>query len=144
MNKKYCTKLTPKIKYKLYKTGYFMVPDGTIANTAIFLALIEGYSEIEVYGCDHNQFLEMVVNEKNELCMNDTHFFDEKKLPLRPIIKPCGTGDTIWRVHEFLYFCYTQFEYHEQLRKFADYLGVRIINCTKGSMIDSYERKPGC
>jgi hypothetical protein len=144
MNKKYCTELVPSIRHRLYNTGYFMVPDATIANTAIFLALIEGYKEIEIYGCDHNQFLEMTVNENNELCMRDTHFFDEKELNLRPIIKPYGSGNTIWRVHEFLFFCYSQFANHELLREYADYLGARIINCTKGSMIDSYERKVGC
>lgn len=141
MNRKYCSELIPSIRHRLYKAGYFMVPDATIANTAIFLALIEGYSEIELYGCDHNQFLEMSVNEDNVLCMRDTHFFDDKELELRPIIKPCDSGTTYWRVHEFLHFCYAQFAYHEMLKQFADYLGARIINCTKGSMIDSYERK---
>ena len=143
LNRKYCSDFSPSLRHKLYKTGYFMVPDHTIANTAIYVALIEGYSEIEVYGCDHNQFLEMAVNDKNQLCMRDTHFFDDKELELRPIYKPYGDY-AIWRVHEFLSFSLGQFTSHELLRKFADYLGTRIVNCTKGSMIDSYERKPGC
>ncbi len=143
MNRKYCNDLTPKLRYALYKKGYFMVPDSTIANTAIFIALIEGYSEIEVYGCDHNQFLELAVNEKNQMCMRDTHFFDSKELDLRPIYKPYGDY-AVWRVHEYMGFCWGMFCSHEMLRKFADYLGVRILNCTPGSMIDSYERKSGC
>ncbi len=144
MNKKYCTKLAPSLRHRLYSTGYFMVPDATIANVAIFLALIEGYKEIELYGCDHNQFLEMAVNENNQLCLRDTHFFDDKELNLRPIIRPYGKENEIWRVHEYLGFCYNQFVNHELLRQYADYLGAKVINCTKGSMIDCYERKPGC
>lgn len=144
MNRKYCTDLIPSIRHRLYKTGYFMIPDATIANTAIFLAIIEGYTTIEIYGCDHNQFLEMAVNSQNQLCMTDSHFFDDTTPVLRPIIKPSGTGNTVWRVHEFLHFCYAQFKYHEMLKIFSDYMGARIINCTPGSMIDSYERKTGC
>ena len=143
VNRKYCNDLTTKIRYPLYKKGYFMVPDGTIANTAIFLALIEGYSEIEIYGCDHNQFLELAVNEKNQMCMRDTHFFDNKELELRPIYKPYGNKE-VWRVYEYMGFCKSMFESHEMLRKFADHLGARILNCTPMSMIDSYERKTGC
>lgn len=143
MNKKCCDELYKKWRYRLYNKGYFMIPDGTIANTAIFLALIEGYSEIEVYGCDHNQFLELAVNEKNQMCMRDTHFFDAKQLELRPIYKPYGDY-AVWRVHEYLGFCTAMFRSHDMLRQYADYLGARIINCTPNSMIDSYERKPGC
>ena len=143
MNRKYCDELNPKIRHFLYRKGYFMVPDATIANTAIFLALIEGYSEIELYGCDHNQFLELAVNEKNQMCMRDTHFFDNHELELRPIYKPYGDY-AVWRVHEYLGFCQAMFANHELLRQFADYLGARIINCTPNSMIDSYERKKGC
>lgn len=143
MNRKHCNDFAPNLRHRLYKTGYFMVPDATIANTAIFLALIEGYNEIELYGCDHNQFLELAVNEKNQMCMRDTHFFDDKELELRPIYKPYGDY-AVWRVYEYLGFCTAQFKNHELLRKFADYLGTRIINCTPHSMIDSYERKPGC
>ena len=32
------------------------------------------------------------------------------------------------------------FRGHEVLRDYAASLGVRIVNCTRGSMIDAYER----
>lgn len=139
INRKHCDKFSPTVRHTLYKSGYFMPPDSTIANTAIYVALLEGFSEIELYGCDHNQFLELAVNDKNQMCMRDTHFFDDKPLELRPIYKPYGDGE-IWKVCEYLAFCHGQFYSHELLRKFADYLGARVINCTPNSMIDCYER----
>lgn len=56
MNRKHCSKLCSQWRNKLYATGYFMPEDGTIANTAIYLALLEGYKDIRLYGADHNYF----------------------------------------------------------------------------------------
>lgn len=48
MNRKHCSKLCSQWRNKLYATGYFMPEDGTIANTAIYLALLEGYKDIRL------------------------------------------------------------------------------------------------
>lgn len=141
MNRKVCDNLHPKIRNRLYASGYFMPEDGTIANTAIYLALIEGYKEIELYGADHTMFLELSVNEKNELCSYDSHFYDNDKPQLK-VLRNCNSIEcSVFRVHDFLFAVSVMFRSHDLLRALADYLGVRILNCTKGSMIDSYERK---
>ena len=118
-----------------------MPEDGTIANVAIYVALIEGYKEIELYGADHSMFLELAVNDQNELCSLDSHFYEDGK-PKMHVLKNCTTTeDKIFKVHEFLYIVYVMFNSHHLLRQFADYLGAKVLNCTPGSMIDSYERK---
>lgn len=144
MNKKYCSNLYRPFRHWLYKKGWFMPEDGTIANVAIYLALIEGYKEIDLYGADHTMFLDWAVNDKNELCSRDSHFYDKGVAELKPLVSPRSKSGEIWRVHSFLYVIHVMFRSHDLLRQFADDLGVRILNCTKGSMIDSYERKPGC
>lgn len=141
MNRKLCEGLSPRIRNKLYASGYFMPEDGTIANTAIYIAIIEGYKEIELYGADHSMFLELAVNDNNELCSYDSHFYDNGKPKLKVFRNCCTTGDRAFRVHEFLYIVSIMFRSHDLLRQLADYMGVHILNCTKGSMIDSYERK---
>lgn len=141
MNRKTCENLLPKFRNKLYSTGYFMPEDGTIANTAIYLALIEGYKEIRLYGADHNMFLELAVNDNNELCTLDSHFYDNEKPKLKVFKNCCTNDDRAFRVHEFLYILTVMFQSHDLLRQLADYLGARVINCTPGSMIDSYERE---
>lgn len=141
LNRWHCSGLEPKLRHKLYKKGWFMPEDGTIANVAIYVALIEGYKEIELYGADHTMFLELAVNDNNELCSLDSHFYEEGK-PKMHVLKDCTTSeDRVFRVHQFLHITYIMFNSHNLLRQFADYLGARIVNCTPGSMIDSYERK---
>ena len=118
-----------------------MPEDGTIANVAIYVVLIEGYKEIELYGADHTMFLELTVNDKNELCSLDSHFYEDGKPKMRPLRNCLVTEDKVFRVHEFLHIVTVMFESHNLLRQFADYMGARVLNCTPGSMIDSYERK---
>lgn len=141
LNRWHCSQLYPPLRHKLYKKGWFMPEDGTIANVAIYVALIEGYKEIELYGADHNMFLELAVNDNNELCSLDSHFYEDGT-PKMHVLKNClVTEDVAFRVHEFLYIVYVMFNSHNLLRQFADYMGAKILNCTPGSMIDSYERK---
>lgn len=140
MNRKECSALIPSIRHRLYKSGYFMPEDGTIANTAIYLALIEGYKEIKLYGADHNMFLELGVNENNQLCTLDSHYYDTEKPQMKPFMNCCIAEERPFRVHEFLYILYIMFHSHDLLQQFSKYLGAHILNCTPGSMIDSYDR----
>ncbi len=141
LNRWHCSGLDARIRHKLYKKGWFMPEDGTIANVAIYVALIEGYKEIELYGADHNMFLELAVNDNNELCSLDSHFYEDGK-PKMHVLKNClTTEDKSFRVHEFLYIVYVMFNSHNLLQHFAEYMGAKIFNCTPGSMIDSYERR---
>lgn len=142
MNRKTCEGIiSPKLRNKLYASGYFMPEDGTIANTAIYLALIEGYKDIRLYGADHNMFLELAVNDNNELCSLDSHYYDKDKPQMKVFKNPTIAEDKPFRVHEFMYILYVMFKSHDLLRQLADYLGAKIINCTPGSMIDSYDRE---
>lgn len=140
MNRKYCSRLKPSLRHKLYKTGYFMPEDGTIANTAIYLSLLFGYKTIMLYGADHNMFLELAVNDQNQLCSLDSHFYDKEKPKMKPFLNTCVDYGVPFRVHGFMYILYVMFNSHNLLRQFANYMGARIINCTPNSMIDSYER----
>lgn len=141
LNRKHCSNLIPNLRNKLYSTGRYMPEDGTIANTAIYVALLEGFKEIELYGVDHTMCHDLVVNEKNELCSLDTHFYDNEKPILKPFIDVHSTDNKPFKVNDFFYIMYVMFNSHELLKSFADYLGAKIYNCTPNSMIDSYERK---
>lgn len=144
MNRNVCEYLSPSLRNRLYDTTWFMPEDGTIANLAIYIALIEGYKNIELYGADHTMFLELAVNQNNELCSLDTHFYENGK-PQMHVLKNClTTEDKAFKVHEFLYIVYVMFHSHYLLKQFADYKGAHILNCTPNSMIDVYDRKPGC
>lgn len=144
LNRKLCENLNPKFRNRLYASGYFMPEDGTIANTAIYLGLIEGYKEIEIYGCDHDYFRSFAVDEYNRLCSRDSHFYDNEKPVLKPFMNCCVAEEKPFRVHEFFYIMSVMFKSHDLLESLAEYLGAKVLNCTPNSMIDSYPRKNGC
>lgn len=102
-----------------------MPEDGTIANTAIYLALLEGYKEIRLYGADHNMFLELAVNDLNQLCSLDSHYYDKEKPQLKPFMNCCIAEERPFRVHEFLYILFVMFQSHDLLQQFSQYLGAR-------------------
>ena len=82
-----------------------------------------------------------VVQDGNRLCRIDRHYYDgaEAAAP-QPIYKkvphvPYTMADYLAEVAEL-------FRGHEVLRDYAAALGARIVNRTRGSMIDAYERDP--
>lgn len=139
--KRYCSDLLPSLRHRLYGAGYYMPEDGTVANVAIYLALAEGYKEIKLYGADHNFFLDFAVNDNNQLCSWDRHYYDNGKPKLKVFEDTRYTDGRAFRVHYFMLVMYNMFRSHDLLQEFSQYLGSHITNCTPGSMIDSYDRE---
>ena len=138
LNRKHCSELIPRLRHELYKKGLFMPEEGTVVNTAIYLALIEGYKEIELYGVEHNMFLNLRVDERNRLCIYEKNFYDAEG-KMVPVIN--DTDGSTAHIHEYMHFIYVMFRSHYLLRQFADYMGATVWNCTPGSLIDVYERR---
>lgn len=138
LNRKHCSGLQPSLRHKLYKRGWFMPEEGTVVNTAIYVALIEGYKEICLYGVEHSMFLNLRMNEKHQLCIVQRNFYDKEDK-----LVPVKNDDNfeMAKIHHYMNFIYVMFRSHYLLRQFADYMGARIINCTPDSMIDVYEFK---
>lgn len=121
-----------------YEHNWTMPLIHTVALMAIYVAINSGYEEIDLYGVDHTYFGTLCVNEENQLCNVDTHFYDNGKPALKPIIR--NDNDQIWKMSDYLTSLAGIFKGHDLLASYARYKGVRILNCTRGSMIDSYER----
>lgn len=116
-------------------------PDfGSVMHHAIYIGMVMGFKVEKLYGADHSFFDGLMVNEKNQVCRRTSHFYevDSKVEPLYHHFKQ-GT-DTPYTMPFFLWEHERIFRGHQDLRMIADELKVRIINCTKNSMIDSYER----
>lgn len=95
-----------------------LVPIGiNVVCTAITLALYLEYKEINLYGCDFNSF----TSPKLLHC-----YKDDTNRPLTLAME---------------LFCYSLIaDQHYALRDYAILAGIKIINFTKGSLIDAYER----
>lgn len=116
-------------------------PDyGTVMHHAIYVGMVMGFKREELYGADHTFFDGLTVNNQNQVCKRTTHFYatDTKVEPM--YCYHVKSGKTAYTMQYFLFEYERIFRGHLILRKIADKLGVSIINKTKGSMIDAYER----
>ena len=125
------------VKTYLLKKGLTMPTAQNVLIPSIFNAIHLGYKHIELFGVDHSWIEEIRVNDKNQVCICDRHFYDDDKPRLIPWNK-CEGG--VYKMHEILRDLATMFDGYHQLRKFADANHCKIINKTKDSYIDAFER----
>lgn len=115
-----------------YKAGLSMPCSQTVAIQTIYVSIMLGYSLIKLYGVDHSYTVSLCVNDNNEVCRRYEHFYKSDDAELKPI-----GSDMV----EFFSQGVKVFKGHKYLAAFAKYMNVCILNCTKGSFIDVYERK---
>lgn len=135
LNVRKCTSLD---KY-MYKKGLHAPSAQNVLIPSIFIMLNEGYERIFLYGADHSWISQMVVNDKNQVCLVDKHFYDEKE----PILKPWLNGvEGTFKMHELMGIFHIVFLTYHNLEKYARYLGnAKILNMTVGTFIDAFNRK---
>jgi hypothetical protein len=122
-----------------YKAGLAMPMAGTVANLAIFVALNKSYKKINLYGVDHTFFDSLCVNERNQLCNKQKHFYSVNSSELKPVLRI--DSQKPYKISDYLDSIMIMFRSHDYLYKYSSYLKVKILNCTENSMIDSYNRK---
>ena len=113
---------------------------GTVAQLGIYVAVNNGFEEINLYGVDHNMTSSLCVNDKNQLCNRMTHFYEESvelKIMMNEDYEQLKIADYLIEIGNL-------FRSHDLLADYAKSMDVKIINCTPGSMIDSYERIKMC
>jgi len=118
-----------------YEKGIAVPSYVNVTIMGLYVLLNLGYSEICLYGVDHTFLKEIVIDDDNDLCILNQHFYGDefrKYNEIRDGIK--------WGVSEFIYNYYLTFVEHKRMRNYADYLGASIINCTHASWIDAYTR----
>lgn len=120
----------------LYKKNLTIPRVQTVAILAIYIGLCKGYSEVDLYGVDHTFFDSLTVNENNELCNSNSHFYGSGNV--KPILRP--DNSEIWKMSDYIEVIMYMFKSHDLLASFANYIDVKVLNCTKISLIDSYER----
>lgn len=127
----------PCLRNWMYRKGFTSPPFQTVAILAIFVGINQGYDKIRLYGVDHTFFNGLCVNDKNQVCMKEEHFY-ETEPTLKPIIR--NNDDKPWKMSEYIAAISRMFESHDLLADYARNTGAEIINCTHCSLIDSYQR----
>lgn len=134
----------PYVKYEGNENKRMrLIRDGKCApsfvNVTIFAEyyfLNMGYKTLYLYGVDHTFFEGMYVNSQNQICIDDVHFYGKEPI----IIKRYKSDGTQWKLSDWIKDKYLTFLEHEHMQEYAEYVGARIVNCTKKSMIDAYIR----
>jgi hypothetical protein len=127
-----------KVNYFFYKKNLGMPRPQNVLVPCIFLAINIGFTEVNLLGTDHSWTKDLVVNEENEVCFSDSHFYDQGKSKFIPFYDINGN---IYKMHQILYDFGLMFEAYQYLRKYADYRKVKVFNRTSESFIDAFERK---
>ncbi len=123
----------------ILKKNLGVVPVGNVLGAAIYLSINMGYRKISIYGAEHSWTKDLRVNEKNEVCTIKRHFFDntEELIPWRK------SNTEIFKMSEILRSLCQHFFGYEYLNWYAEKNGSKIINYTKDSFIDSFDRGEG-
>lgn len=124
-------------KYFLYNHNLSMPSPQNVIVAAIYAGICLRYETIEIYGVT-NSFHGIFVDQNNEVYVLQPHFYEKEKG-----MKPERTVNcaALPKLHSWLYAYAKTFEMYCELRKFADKIGIRIINKTLDSFVDAFERR---
>lgn len=130
------------LEHWCYRHGLGSGNFGTVVQNGIFVALLLGYKQIELYGVDHTLLDGLMVNEQNQLCRTISHYYDGAPTEPTPIYVNATNPPQPYTMSSYLAETAELFRGHEVLERYARSRGARILNRTRGSLIDSYERQP--
>lgn len=116
----------------IFNYGLGMPKAQNILIAAVFTAIRMGYKEIQILGADFSWINQIGINDKNEMFLNETHFYDSNKTVI--VGKPMSLASHLKADSEALFSLI-------RLRYYAEYLGINVYNCTKGSLLDVFDRK---
>lgn len=105
---------------------------------SLMIAMRLQFINIYLWGVDHSWLSQIHVDDNNVALVNNQHFYDSGNAkPGKYILK----NNPAAPLHTILYSMMTAFESYFIIQSYSQKQGVRIINQTRGSMIDAFERE---
>lgn len=129
------------VEFWCYRHGLGSGNFGTVVQNGEFIGLLLGYRQIDLYGVDHTLLDGLTVDDRNRLCRTQSHYYDSAPAAPEPIFVNATDPPRPYTMHTYLAETAELFRGHEVLRDYARSIGARIVNRTRGSMIDAYERE---
>ena len=132
-------------KFEAWDENLIAPPAQNVLNVTIYLSLFWGYEETYIIGAD-SSFLEdlRVDQDTNELYTIDKHFYTNKDVHKDKAFydtQKRGRSRADWTLHDLIYAHGRMFEYYYELKKYADYKGLKVYNASEYSWINVFERK---
>ncbi|HEY5590811.1 MAG TPA: hypothetical protein VIK55_07305 [Paludibacter sp.] len=122
----------------IFKNNLGIPTVNNVLGACIYIAINMQYNEINILGADHSWTKDLVVNDKNQVCFEDSHFYDETNHNSMPIRDMYGEYYTM---HQLIRDFALMFEGYHILKKYSKFMNVNIYNRSKISFIDAFERK---
>jgi hypothetical protein len=104
---------------------------------SIMISIALQYKKIFLLGADHSWLSEISVTEKNEVLINQKHFYDMDSSVGQPLDKR-GIGKRT--LPELLHKFTTAFSSYFEIERYTSFKNVRVFNATRKSFIDAFER----
>lgn len=124
------------LKFFLYKKGLSMPRIQNVLIPSIFNSMNMNYRIIRLLGADHSWSSNLIIDDNNQVCLRDNHFYDNEK-ELQPWLKVNGEP---YKMHEILRDLANMFDGYHELKQYAERKKCVIINCTPNSFIDAFVR----
>ena len=108
---------------------------------SIMIGILQNYRRIELYGVEHTWTKYLFVDEHNIVYLENPHFFDKEKVEAKALKDIQHTKE-----YPFFLILKNYSRMFESYWEIKDYLkqtkkNNSIINCTKGSFIDAFDRE---
>lgn len=129
------------VEFRCYRRGLGSGNFGTVVQNGEFIGLLLGYRHIDLYGVDHTLLEGLTVDGRNRLCRIRSHYYDSAPAAPEPIFVNATDPPRPYTMHTYLAETAELFRGHEVLRDYARSIGARIVNRTRCSMIDAYDRE---
>ncbi len=123
-----------------YRKNLAMPQSQNVLVASLFLSINVGYKKIYLFGADHTWHQTLLVNEQNELCLKQVHFYEqEEKINLVPFYKGAHLKET-FRMDEIFVTWAKVFWGYLMLNNYANKQNAKILNASEISFIDAFER----
>ncbi len=134
-----CVSTFEKINKWVYMHNLGMPRVQNVMVAAITIAIFLGYGTINLYGVEHSWTKYLFVNNDNEPCLYNPHFYDKGEVKAKTMSEIQHTkGKTFgYWLHLYAY----MFDSYHVVKKIAQWNNTRVVNKTPDSFIDAFDRE---
>ena len=123
------------LRFWIYKNDWGMPQSQNVLVASIFRCINMKYKSVFLLGADHTWHENIKLNADNEIIADDAHFYGNKSYEINKI----GNKNESYLAKQFLSL-HKAFKGYEVLGRYADFRNVKIINASKRSFIDVFEK----
>jgi hypothetical protein len=127
------------VRHWLYRLQLGMPAPQNVLIGALMASISAGFREIVILGADHSWHQGLEVGPDGRLVSAENHFYDAK--PWKVAVEHPETFERA-TIHDYFFNLYRTFRSYHLIREFAESQKVKIVNASRVTFIDAFERRP--